>query len=63
MSEQVIQLKASMPAKITMLLIVLIALVTSWFVVRWYLGNTVAEYLIPEQPQLETARMLSLIHI
>jgi len=46
-----------MPAKLTMLLIVLIALAASWFVVRWYLGNTVAEYLIPEQPQLETARM------
>jgi carbohydrate binding protein with CBM4/9 domain/tetratricopeptide repeat protein len=57
MSDQVIQLKASLPAKLAMLIIVLIALVTSWFVVRWYLGNTVAEYLIPEQPQLETARM------
>src|SRR6266850_7278103 len=57
MSDQVIQLKVGVPAKLTMLLIVLIALVTSWFVVRWYLGNTVAEYLIAEQPQLETARM------
>ena len=57
MPDQVIQLKASVPAKLIMLLIVLIALATSWFVVRWYLGNTIAEYLIPEQPQLETARM------
>ena len=57
MSDQVIQLKASVPAKVTMLLIALIALAFSWFVVRWYLGNTLAEYLIPDQNQLETARM------
>jgi tetratricopeptide (TPR) repeat protein len=50
-------LKANLPAKLTMLLIVLIALASSWFVVRWYLGNTVAEYLITDQPLLETARM------
>ncbi|HEU0046173.1 MAG TPA: tetratricopeptide repeat protein, partial [Nitrososphaera sp.] len=57
MSDQVIQLKASTPAKLTMLLIVLVALAASWFVVRWYLGNTLAEYLIPDQSQLETAQM------
>lgn len=57
MSEQVIQLKATMAAKLMMTLIVLFALTLSWFVVRWYLGNTIAEYLNSEQPQLETARM------
>ncbi|MGI9067119.1 MAG: tetratricopeptide repeat protein [Pyrinomonadaceae bacterium] len=57
MSEQVIQLKATVAAKLMMTLIVLIALTVSWFVVRWYLGNTLAEYLIPEQNHLETARM------
>jgi Flp pilus assembly protein TadD len=57
MSEQVIQLKATMAAKLMMTLIVLLALTLSWFVVRWYLGNTIAEYLNSEQPQLETARM------
>jgi carbohydrate binding protein with CBM4/9 domain/tetratricopeptide repeat protein len=57
MSEQVIQLKATMGAKLTMTVIVLLALTTSWFVVRWYLGNTLAEYLIPEPSQLETAKM------
>lgn len=57
MSEQVIQLKATMAAKLTMTVIVVLALTTSWFVVRWYLGNTLAEYLIPEPNQLETARM------
>lgn len=57
MSEQVIQLKATLAAKLMMTLVVLIALTASWFVVRWYLGNTLAEYLNPEQNQLETARM------
>lgn len=57
MSEQVIELKATLAAKLTMTVIVLLALTTSWFVVRWYLGNTLAEYLIPEPNQLETARM------
>lgn len=57
MSEQVIQLKATLAAKLMMILIVLVALTVSWFVVRWYLGNTLAEYLIPDQNQLETARM------
>jgi Flp pilus assembly protein TadD len=56
-SEQVIEFKATMGAKLIMTLIVLFALTTSWFVVRWYLGNTIAEYLSPEQSQLETARM------
>ena len=57
MSEQVIHLKVTVAAKLMMILIVLIALTASWFVVRWYLGNTLAEYLVPEQNQLETARM------
>lgn len=57
MSEQIIQLKATRAAKLTMTVIVLLALTTSWFVVRWYLGNTLAEYLIPEPSQLETAKM------
>jgi hypothetical protein len=57
MSEHVIQLKATTPAKLTMTVVVLLALTFSWFVVRWYLGNTLAEYLVPEPSQLETARM------
>jgi cytochrome c-type biogenesis protein CcmH/NrfG len=54
---EVIQLKATMAAKLMMTIIVLFALTLSWFVVRWYMGNTIAEYLNSEQPQLETARM------
>lgn len=57
MSEQVIHLKATMPVKLMMTVIVLVAVMAAWFVVHWYLGNTMAEYLSPDQPQLETARM------
>lgn len=51
------QVKASTPLKIMALLTVLLALFSSWFVVRWYLGNTVAEYFHPEDHRLETAQM------
>ncbi len=57
MAEQVFQLKATPVAKLTMTVIVLLALAVSWFVVRWYLGNTIAEYLVPDPSQLETGRM------
>jgi tetratricopeptide (TPR) repeat protein len=40
-----------------MVLIILLLLVWSWFLVRWYMGNTVAEYLNPDDNTLETARM------
>ena len=51
------QLKARPPVKIIMLLTVLLAIFASWFVVRWYLGNTIAEYFSPETRRLETAQM------
>ena len=51
------QLKARPPVKILMLLTVLLAIFASWFVVRWYLGNTIAEYFSPETGRLETAQM------
>jgi Flp pilus assembly protein TadD len=44
MPDQIIQIKANMPAKLIMILTLLVALLASWFVVRWYLGNTIAEY-------------------
>jgi len=40
-----------------MTLTVLLALLATWFVVRWYLGNTIAEYFRPEDHRLETAQM------
>src|SRR5258708_39103134 len=57
MPDQLIQLKGSAQLKAIMTLTVMLALVASWFVVRWYLGNTIAEYFHPEERRLETAQM------
>ena len=51
------QVKASAPVKTVATLTVLLVLFSSWFVVRWYIGNTVAEYFHPEDHRLETAQM------
>ncbi len=57
MPDQLIQLKARTPAKLIMTLTVLLALFASWFVGRWYLGNTIAEYFSPDERRLETAQL------
>ena len=57
MPDQLIELKASPPVKAIMTLTVMIALFASWFVVRWYIGNTIAEYFHPDEHRLETAQM------
>lgn len=57
MPDQLMQFKASAPLKTIMTLTVMLALFSSWFVVRWYLGNTIAEYFHPEDHRLETAQM------
>lgn len=57
MPDQLMQLKARAPLKVIMVLTVLLAIFASWFVVRWYLGNTIAEYFSPEARRLETAQM------
>jgi Flp pilus assembly protein TadD len=57
MPEQLMQFKASAPLKVLMTLTVMLALFASWFVVRWYLGNTIAEYFHPEDHRMETAQM------
>ena len=46
-----------MPAKLIMLLVLSVAFLSSWFVVRWYLGNTIAEYFALEERRLETAQL------
>jgi len=56
MPDQIVHFKTSPLARIVLLLTVLLALTASWFVVRWYLGNTLAEYFNPEDARLETAR-------
>lgn len=57
MPDQLVQLKATAPLKAIMTLTILLALFASWFVVRWYIGNTIAEYFHPEEHRLETAQM------
>jgi tetratricopeptide (TPR) repeat protein len=58
MTEQVMEFDASKPlTRAAMIVMVALALIGSWFVVRWYLGNTVAENLNPDQSGLEMARL------
>jgi tetratricopeptide (TPR) repeat protein len=57
MPDQLMEFKASAPMKAIMTLIVLLSLFASWFVVRWYLGNTIAEYFRPDDHRLETAQL------
>ncbi len=57
MPDQVIHLRASLPAKLAMTLIVLLGLCSSWFVVRWYMGNTIAEYFSPDERRTEVAQL------
>jgi tetratricopeptide (TPR) repeat protein len=57
MPDQLIEFKASPPVKAIMTLTVVVALFSSWFVVRWYIGNTIAEYFHPDDHRLETAQM------
>lgn len=56
MPDQLVHFKATPIARAIMLLTVLLALTMTWFVVRWYLGNTMAEYFNPEEARLDTAR-------
>jgi len=56
MPDQVVQFKTSPLARIILLLIVLLALTAAWFVLRWYIGNTLAEYVNPEEARLQTAQ-------
>jgi len=57
MPDQLIEIKARAPLKALMTLLVLLTLFTSWFVVRWYLANTIAEYFHPENNRLATAQL------
>ena len=57
MPDQVLEIKLRAPLKIITLLTVLVAVFASVFVVRWYLGNTIAEYFSPETRRLEVAQM------
>ena len=57
MPDQLMEFKAGALMKAIASLVVLLALFASWFVVRWYVGNTIAEYFHPDDHRLETAQM------
>ncbi|MEP6568716.1 MAG: tetratricopeptide repeat protein [Acidobacteriota bacterium] len=57
MPDQLMEFRASAPVKAIMTLLVVLALFSTWFVVRWYIGNTIAEYFHPEDHRLDTAQM------
>src|SRR5690242_5683650 len=44
-------------AKVALLLLLLAAAVGSYFAVRWYVGNTLAEYFNPAQTNMRVAEM------
>ena len=58
MSDQLLQFDTrKVPVRILMIVTVGLAVLWSWFVVRWYVGNTLAEYLNPDENTLQTARL------
>jgi tetratricopeptide (TPR) repeat protein len=57
MAEQVAHIDATnLLVRVVMVLTLVLALVASWFVVRWYLGNTLAEYTDAGEDGVETVR-------
>ena len=57
MPDQVMHLRASLPTKLLMLFVVSLGFLASWFVVRWYVGNTIAEHFEVEEQRLGTAQL------
>jgi tetratricopeptide (TPR) repeat protein len=58
MPQEVIQISVRrLPVRILLLLLLIVAATWSYFAVRWYLGNTLAEYFNTAQNDMEVARM------
>jgi len=58
MAQEIIHVSVRKPiVKIVLVLLLLLAGVWSYFVVRWYLGNTLAEYFNPTESNLNVAEM------
>ncbi len=54
---ELIQIDATRPiARAVTIGAIILSLLASWFVGRWYLGNTLAEYLDPDEHELSMAR-------
>ena len=57
MADQLMQFDARKPVtRAAMILGLLLTVLGSWFVVRWYMGNTFAEFLNPEENGLQMGR-------
>src|SRR5262245_21805203 len=57
MAQELIQINVRNPlVRILLILLLLPAIAWSYFVVRWYLGNTIAEYFNTEAPNLQAAQ-------
>lgn len=58
MPQEVIQINVRRaPIKFLLVLLILIAAVWCYFVIRWYTGNTLAEYFNPDENNLRIAQM------
>lgn len=58
MPQELVQFNVRKPAvRIVLILLLLAAAVWSYFAVRWYIGNTLAEYFNPAQNNLQIAEM------
>ena len=58
MAQEILYIRARSPlVKILLVLLLLAAGVWSYFAVRWYLGNTLAEYFNPAESNLNVAQM------
>ena len=57
MAQELIQINVRKPlVRIVLILLLIVAAVWSYYVVRWYLGNTLAEYFNTETNSLEAAQ-------
>lgn len=58
MAQEVIHISVrKMPVRILLLLLLLVAVAWSYFVLRWYIGNTLAEYFNPNENNIQIAQM------
>jgi tetratricopeptide (TPR) repeat protein len=58
MSDQLLQINLHSPLRRAITIVpLLLALIGAWFSVRWYVGDTIAEYLNPDDRGIENARI------
>lgn len=58
MAKEIIQISVRMlPVRLVLLILLLVAAVWSYFAVRWYIGNTLAEYFNPNENNIQIAQM------